>query len=451
MSSDSLFAVSPVDGRYRKQTEDFRMYFSEFALIKYRFYVEVEYFIALTNILPQLASFKDHVLLRELRRKVDMFNEADAERIKAIEKIINHDVKAVELFMRELMSDYPEKEFIHFALTSFDTDGMARPLMLKHAHEKIALPSLLTVILWLQKHVLQWWDIPVLAHTHGQPASPTFLGKEIKVFVERLEAQIVLLQQIPWSGKFGGANGNLNAHYVAYPHINWHAFADQFVSDLGLVRTKTTTQIESYDNLAAYCHAWMRINTILIDFTRDMWAYIHKDYIKQKPNPKETGSSTMPHKINPIDFENGEGNLGLANAILDHLAAKLPISRLQRDLSDSTVIRNMGVPLAHILIANNSILKGMNKIEVNIIKIDEDLNNNWAVISEAYQTILRREMYPNAYDILKDLTRTGEKITKRTLHAFVNSLNVNKAVKKELKAITPWNYVGVVIWVFYIH
>lgn len=444
MNSDSLFAVSPVDGRYRKQTEGLRMYFSEFALIKYRFHVEVEYFIALTNILPQLSFFKDHVLLRELRSKVEMFDEADAERVKAIEKITNHDVKAVELFMRELMPDYPQKEFIHFALTSFDTDGMARPLMLKASHEDILLPLLFRLIGVLKDGVHQWWDIPMLAHTHGQPASPTLLGKEINVFVERLESQIKLLQTIPWSAKFGGANGNLNAHYLAYPHIDWHAFADQFVSGLGLVRTQTTTQIEPGDNLAAYCHAWERINTILIDFVRDMWTYIMLEYFKQKLKDTETGSSTMPHKINPIDFENGEGNLGLANAMLNHFAAKLPISRLQRDLSDSTVIRNMGVPLGHMLIAYNSILKGIGKVEVNISKINEDLDNNWAVVSEAYQTILRREMYPNAYDVLKDLTRTGEKITKDVLHAFVDSLRVNQSIKDELKAITPWTYTGVV-------
>jgi len=443
---DSLYAVSPIDGRYASQTDCLTIYFSEYALIKHRFKVEAEYVIALIDILPQLERFKNHDIniIEFLRTRAEVFNISDAKRVKEIEKVTNHDVKSVEVFMRELLHDYPkEREFIHFALTSFDTDGMARPLMLKHSHEKIMLPLLINVLTSLEEAVQKWDHIPMLAHTHGQPASPTFVGKEIKVFVERIKGQMNQLQSIPSSAKLGGATGNLNAHYVAYPDINWHKFADKFVEGLGLARTQVTTQIEPNDNLAAYCHAWVRINNILIDFVCDMWTYIMLEYFKQIPKAGEVGSSTMPNKINPLDFENAEGNLGFANAMLEHFAEKLTKSRLQRDLSDSTVVRNMGVPLAHMVIAFNSILKGMKKTEVNTMKIDEDLENNWAVISEAIQTILRREAYPNAYDVLKKLTRTGEKITKETLHAFIDSLDVSDPIKAELKAITPWNYTGV--------
>jgi len=442
--SDPLTAISPVDGRYAKVTQPLAEYFSEYGLIKYRFRVETNYFVALLDILPQLQHFRNHPNVAILLRRAQELSLDDAQRVKTIEDKINHDVKSVEEFMRELLVDYPnEREFIHFALTSFDTDGMARPWMLRDAHTKVMMPLFTEVLETLEE--LQNWNFPMLARTHGQPASPTILGKEMMVFVERIKAQRIPLEIIPWSAKFGGANGNLNAHHVAYPQIDWRDFADKFVDSLGLVRTQVTTQIEPYDNLAAYCQAWMRINTILIGFARDMWTYIMLEYMKQKPKDDEVGSSTMPHKVNPIDFENAEGNLGYANAILDHFANKLPISRLQRDLTDSTVIRNMGVPLAHMMIAFKSLLKGIKKIGVNELKINEDLENNWAVISEAIQTILRRECYPNAYDVLKKLTRTGEKITQKSLHDFIDTLEVSDDVKIELKEITPWNYTGITV------
>ncbi len=444
MDLTSLSAVSPVDGRYANTTASLREYFSEFALIKYRFAIEATYFIALVDRLPQLAHFRDYSAISELRKRIPLFSLDNAQCVKDIEKEINHDVKSVENYMRDLLVDYPEeREFIHFALTSFDTDGMARPLMLKDAHINVIKPLLMDVLVSLDAMAKKWHTLPMLAHTHGQPASPTTLGKEINVFIQRLNNQIVLLDAIPWSAKFGGATGNLNAHYVAYPDIDWHAFADSFITSLGLVRTKVTTQIEPYDNLAAYCHALMRINTILIDFVRDIWTYIMLEYLKQKPKLGEVGSSTMPHKVNPIDFENAEGNLGFANAMLDHFAAKLPISRLQRDLSDSTVIRNMGVPLAHMMIAFNAILKGNSKIDVNSAAIDADLGENWAVLAEPIQIVLRREKYPNAYEALKKLTRTGQKVSLEQLHAFIESLDIRPEVKEELKCLTPWNYIGV--------
>ncbi len=452
---NSLFAISPIDGRYRKITAPLADYFSEFALIGYRFKVEAYYFIALLEILPQLQHFKNHPNVNILRKRTQNFSPNDAKRVKIIEEKINHDVKSVEDFMRELLFDFPEeREFLHFALTSFDTDGMARPWLLKDAHYNVVMPLFNKAIDSMRQ--LQNWNFPMLARTHGQPASPTIFGKEMKVFVERIDVQRIPLDAIPWSAKFGGATGNFNAHHVAYPEIDWRQFADKFVSSLGhtsaqasilpdLVRTQTTTQIEHYDNFAAYCQAWIRINNILINFARDIWNYTMLEYIKQKPKSGEVGSSTMPHKINPIDFENAEGNLGLANAILDHFVNKLPISRLQRDLTDSTVIRNVGVPLAHMMVAFHSLAKGIGKLEVNEQKINEDLGNNWAVIAEAIQTILRRERFPNSYDTLKELTRTGEKITKKTLHKFINSLDIDKSVKTELMAITPWNYTGITV------
>ncbi|MEI7557404.1 MAG: adenylosuccinate lyase [bacterium] len=443
MSSFQLTAVSPIDGRYGSQTEPLIEYFSEYALIKYRFTVEARYLLNLVEILPQLMPLRKSEFVSSLERKIKMFSLHDAERVKEIEKVTNHDVKSVEIFMRELLHEYPKEcEFIHYALTSFDTDGIARPLMLKDAHERVMSRLLSDVLSSMEDAIKKWSDIPMLARTHGQPASPTFLGKEIKVFAERVKGQIKLMNQIPWSAKFGGANGNLNAHYVAYRDINWIDFADQFVASLGLVRTKVTTQIEPNDNLAAYCDAWKRINNILIDFVRDIWTYIMLEYLKQKPKDGEVGSSTMPHKVNPIDFENAEGNLGWANAMFEHLADKLTKSRLQRDLSDSTVVRNMGVPLAHTIIAFKAILKGMTKIEVNAFKIYGDLTDNWAVVSEAIQTILRREGYPSSYDVLKQLTRTGEKITKEHLHAFIDGLDVDESIRIELRSITPWNYTG---------
>jgi len=443
MNLNSLTAVSPIDGRYRKNTEKLDEYFSEFALIKYRFKVEAEYFIALIELLPQLAHLKDHKLIHELRRKVESFSLADAERVKEIEKVKNHDVKSVEEFMRELLHEYPkEREFLHFALTSFDTDGVARPLMLLDAYNNVMLPTFNQFHRCLYDLSMQWKDISMLGRTHGQPASPTTLGKELYVFYDRLNRQEKHFHGIH-TAKLGGATGNFNAHKVAYPTIEWMGFADRFVVNFDLIRSQVTTQIEPYDNTAAFCHAWMRINTILIDLCRDIWMYIMLEQLKQTPKAGEVGSSTMPHKVNPIDFENAEGNLGLANAIFAHFADKLPISRLQRDLSDSTVIRNMGVPLAHTLIALNAIIKGFGKISPNIEKINADLDNNWAVISEAIQTILRREGYPSSYDVLKELTRTGEKITKERLHVFIETLEISDEIKLELKKITPWNYTGI--------
>jgi len=448
MDFSSLRAVSPVDGRYCRQTERLADYFSESALIKYRILVEVEYFIALCQLpLPQLVGF-DSSRYEPLRDFYRRFSMEDAQRIKEIEKITNHDVKAVEYRLKEKFDELglkAFKEFIHFGLTSQDINNTAVPLALKEAWRDVMQPALEEAIALLGAKAREWKSVSMLARTHGQPASPTSLGKEIQVFVERLRTQLGQLQQIPFSAKFGGATGNFNAHYVAYPQIEWTAFADRLVNDvLGLSRSRTTTQIEHYDNLAAFCDNLRRINTILIDFDRDIWAYISMDYFKQKIKAGEVGSSAMPHKVNPIDFENSEGNLGVANALLEHLANKLPVSRLQRDLSDSTVIRNLGVPLAHTLIAVKSTIKGLGKLILNPDALRADLEDNWAVVAEAIQTILRREGYPNPYEVLKDLTRTGAKVTKDSLAVFIESLDVPRAVRDELLNITPENYTGLI-------
>jgi adenylosuccinate lyase len=445
MELTRLTAISPVDGRYRKQVEHLARYFSEFGLIKYRVQVEVEYFIALCKLpLPQLQSVK-HSLFGELRNIYLSFSELDAGRVKEIEKVTNHDVKAVEYFIKEEfeklgLSAY--KEFIHFGLTSQDINNTAIPMSIKDAMVEVkSLYDQLTEV--LKENVMHWKDIPMLAKTHGQPASPTTLGKEIAVFVERLDRQMEILYSVPVSGKFGGATGNLNAHVVAYPDIDWNAFADLFVGEvLGLSRSYPTTQIEHYDNLAALCQGMIRINNILIDFSRDVWQYISMNYFRQRINKNEVGSSAMPHKVNPIDFENAEGNLGVANALFDHLAFKLPISRLQRDLTDSTVLRNIGVPFCHTVIALRSLIKGISKLELDETTIANDLSENWAVVAEAIQTILRREGYPNPYEALKDLTRNNEKITMGTIHRFIDRLQLSDALKDELRAITPFNYTG---------
>ena len=446
MNLDNLTAVSSVDGRYGNKTAPLRAYFSEFALIKYRVHVEVEYFIALCEIpLPQLQQF-DKGLYASLRSLVQHFTLEDALQIKETEKVTNHDVKAVEYFLKEKfdalgLQEY--KEFIHFGLTSQDINNTATPLMLKEGLEYTIIPSLNVVIEKLKERVLSWKDIPMLAKTHGQAASPTRLGKEFQVFVVRLEKQLELLSQVPYSSKFGGATGNMNAHHVAYPKIDWNSFAANFVGkQLGLERSYPTTQIEHYDNLAACFDGLKRINTILLDLSKDIWQYVAMNYFKQKIKAGEIGSSAMPHKVNPIDFENAEGNLGIANALLEHLAAKLPISRLQRDLTDSTVLRIIGVPLAHMLISFESLQKGLDKLELNRIAIEADLEENWAVVAEAIQTILRREGYPKPYEALKELTRTNTKITQQTISAFIEGLNVSSEIKDELKKITPFNYVG---------
>jgi adenylosuccinate lyase len=446
MNLNNLTAVSSVDGRYGNKTAPLREYFSEFALIKYRVFVEVEYFIALCELpVPQLTDF-DHELYPTLRNLVTDFSLADATKIKDTEKITNHDVKAVEYFLKEKFDDLglqEFKEFIHFGLTSQDINNTATPLMLKMGLEKCILPSLNAVIDKLKEKAETWKDIPMLAKTHGQPASPTRLGKELRVFVIRLEKQLELLSQVPYSAKFGGATGNMNAHHVAYPEIDWNSFAEKFVSAyLGLERSYPTTQIEHYDNLAACFDGLKRINTILLDLSKDIWQYVAMNYFKQKIQAGEIGSSAMPHKVNPIDFENAEGNLGIANALLEHLAAKLPISRLQRDLTDSTVLRIIGVPLAHMLISYESLLKGLAKLELNKDAIDADLDENWAVVAEAIQTILRREGYPKPYEALKELTRTNEKITHKTISAFIKGLQVSDQLKNELGNISPFNYTG---------
>ncbi len=446
MDLNTLSSISPVDGRYRAKTEELDKYFSEFALIKYRVFVEVKYFVALCNIrLPQLKDIKKEELASmELIYK--NFSIKDATRIKEIEAKINHDVKAVEYFVKEKfdetgLSKY--KEFIHFGLTSQDINNTAVPYSIKDALEEVYYPVLNSVINKLNELANKWKDIPMLARTHGQPASPTRLGKEIQVFIERLEKQKGLLKLIPISAKFGGATGNFNAHHVAYPKIDWNEFGNAFVNNiLNLNRSQPTTQIEHYDNLAAIFDNFKRINTILIDLNRDFWTYISNEYFTQKVNKNEVGSSAMPHKINPIDFENSEGNLGMANAVFIHLSSKLPISRLQRDLTDSTVLRNIGVPLAHTLIAFKSLLKGLDKIIVNTDKINAELENNWAVVAEAIQTILRREGYPNPYEMLKELTRSGNKINKETISDFIKNLDVDNKIKEELKNITPFNYTG---------
>jgi len=447
MSLTALNAISPIDGRYRKVTQPLAAYFSEEALIKYRVLVEIEYFIALCEAgIPQLKDVNPSVF-PSLRELYNEFTTEDALWIKETEKTTNHDVKAVEYFIKhkfDALGLEPFKEFIHFGLTSQDINNTAIPLSTKQAFEKVYLPSLIAVIAKLKQLSMEWHDVPMLARTHGQPASPTRLGKEILVFVERLEEQMRLLFNVPFAAKFGGATGNYNAHRVAYPNTDWKNFGTNFVEGiLGLHHSFPTTQIEHYDHFAAFFDALKRINTILIDLDRDLWTYVSMDYFKQKIKAGEIGSSAMPHKVNPIDFENSEGNLGIANALFEHLAAKLPISRLQRDLTDSTVLRNVGVPLGHTLIAFEATLKGLNKLLLNEAKLAEDLENNWAVVAEAIQTILRREGYPNPYEALKDLTRTNSAINQESIQAFIQTLQVNDAVKAELLAITPSNYLGI--------
>jgi len=442
-----LTAISPVDGRYRKTCAPFANYFSEFALIKYRVWVEVEYFIALTQLpLPQLKDLpKDKI--KAMQALVNDFSLADAQKIKDTEKITNHDVKAVEYFLKEKFTALGlEKyaEFIHFGLTSQDINNTAVPLSLKKCCEEVFISSLQTLIDKISELAKAWMDIPMLAHTHGQPASPTRLGKELAVFAERLQLQLDTLKKIPYAAKFGGATGNLNAHHVAYPQIKWIDFANNFVNKtLGLNRSQHTTQIEHYDFLAAWFDNTKRINTILIDLSRDMWTYISMEYFKQKIKEGEIGSSAMPHKVNPIDFENAEGNLGVANALFEHLSGKLPVSRLQRDLTDSTVLRNIGVPIAHSYLAMQSILKGLHKLVLNEKALQHDLEQNWAVVAEAIQTILRREGYPKPYEALKELTRTNAAITQKSMHDFIETLQVSDAIKAELKKITPHNYTGI--------
>lgn len=446
MQLTPLNAVSPIDGRYRDKTQSLSAYFSEEALIKYRVLVEVEYFLALCRLpLPQLSTF-DPALEPQLKGIYQNFSPQDAISIKEIEKTTNHDVKAVEYFIKnkfDALGISELKEFIHLGLTSQDINNTAIPLSIKDAMQQVYLPCLKLLIERLKEMATDWAHIPMLARTHGQPASPTRLGKEIGVFVTRLEEQLKLLQYIPDAAKFGGATGNFNAHKVAYPEVDWLQFAKQFVEEtLGLQHSFPTTQIEHYDHMAALFDALKRINTIIIDLDRDLWTYISMDYFKQKIKPGEIGSSAMPHKVNPIDFENSEGNLGLANALFEHLAAKLPVSRLQRDLTDSTVLRNVGVPIGHTLIGMNATLKGLNKLLLNPLKLEQDLEDNWAVVAEAIQTILRREGYPNPYEALKGLTRTNEKITRQTIAAFIDTLDVHEKVKTELKQITPANYTG---------
>lgn len=448
MELDILTAISPIDGRYRNKTAVLAPYFSEYALMKYRTRVEIEYFIALCEIpLPQLADFdKSH--FAALRAIYEQFSEADAARVKEIESVTNHDVKAIEYFIKEKidaiggMDAY--KEFIHFGLTSQDINNTSIPMMLKESLHEVYLPMLDQLIAQLLDYAEQWKDIPMLAKTHGQPASPTRLGKEVMVFAYRLQEQTKQLRACPISAKFGGATGNMNAHHVAYPAYDWRAFANQFVSEkLGLQREQYTTQISNYDNLSAVFDAMKRIHTIILDLDRDFWQYVSMEYFKQKIKAGEVGSSAMPHKVNPIDFENSEGNLGIANAILEHLSRKLPISRLQRDLTDSTVIRNIGVPMAHALIAFQSTLKGLGKLLLNEEAIARDLDNCWAVVAEAIQTVLRREAYPHPYEALKALTRTNAAITADSIRGFIDHLEVSEAIKEELRAITPHNYTGI--------
>lgn len=446
MSLSSLTAISPIDGRYRGKVEVLENYYSEYALIRYRVKVEIEYFIALCKLpLPQLAGV-DHALFGELRDIYAKFSVDDAQRVKDIESVTNHDVKAVEYFIKEQfdrlgLAQY--KEFIHFGLTSQDINNTSVPMLIRDSLHEAYLPLLDEMVGLLNQYAEEWKDIPMLAKTHGQPASPTRLGKEIRVFAYRLEKQIELLKQVPVSGKFGGATGNFNAHRVAFPDRDWRAFAKKFLNEsLGIEREEWTTQISNYDNLAALFDAMARINTIMIDLDRDMWQYISMEYFKQKIKAGEVGSSAMPHKVNPIDFENSEGNLGLANAILNHLAGKLPVSRLQRDLTDSTVLRNVGVPLAHMMIALHSTLKGLHKLLLNEAAISRDLDNMWNVVAEAIQTILRREGYEKPYETLKALTRTNSKVDAESIASFIDTLKVSDAVKEELKAITPHNYAG---------
>ena len=453
MELDVLTAISPIDGRYRNKTEELAGYFSEYALIRYRVRVEIEYFIALCELpLPQLENF-DHSLFESLRNIYLNFSEQDAARVKEIESVTNHDVKAVEYFIKEKIDAIAEsksvdlrsfKEFIHFGLTSQDINNTSVPLSIKEALEQVYIPLIEELVEQLHDYAEEWKNVAMLAKTHGQPASPTRLGKEIMVYVYRLEEQLNALKDVPVTAKFGGATGNYNAHHVAYPQYDWREFGNKFVSEkLGLEREQYTTQISNYDWLAAIFDAMKRINTIVFDLDRDFWMYISMDYFKQKIKKGEVGSSAMPHKVNPIDYENSEGNLGMANAILAFLSQKLPISRLQRDLTDSTVLRNVGVPMGHALIAFQSTLKGLRKLILNEDKLHEDLENTWAVVAEAIQTILRREAYPNPYETLKALTRTNKKMDEQTIHEFIQTLEVSDEVKQELMAITPWNYTGI--------
>ena len=448
MTLDTLTAVSPIDGRYRSKTECLADYFSEYALIRYRVRVEIEYFITLCELpLPQLKSF-DSSLFKRLREIYSNFKETDAARVKEIEKITNHDVKAVEYFIKEEFDKIggleSYKEFIHFGLTSQDINNTSVPLSIKEALEDVYYPQVEELISQLKDYATEWENVPMLAKTHGQPASPTRLGKEIEVYVYRLNEQLTSLRNCKLTAKFGGATGNYNAHHVAYPQYDWKAFGDRFVSEkLGLERELWTTQISNYDHLGSIFDAIRRINTIIIDLDRDFWMYISMEYFKQKIKAGEVGSSAMPHKVNPIDYENSEGNLGIANAILQFLAQKLPVSRLQRDLTDSTVLRNVGVPLGHSVIAIQSTLKGLRKLILNEDKLSEDLDNTWAVVAEAIQTILRREAYPHPYEALKALTRTNKKMNEDTIHEFIKTLNVSDSVKAELMAITPHNYTGI--------
>ncbi|MFT4523687.1 MAG: adenylosuccinate lyase [Bacteroidia bacterium] len=446
MSNPSLHAISPIDGRYQSKTEKLSPFLSEFGLIKYRVKVEIEYIIALARTgISALKPLLNAEVEQKLRRAVDDFSEANAEEIKKTERVTNHDVKAVEYFVKGILEKAgigEIQEYVHFGLTSQDINNTAVPLSLKDATNAVTLPMLNEVMDVLTAMSTKWKDVPMLARTHGQPASPTRLGKEIFVFVARLQEQVRQLEAIEWPAKFGGATGNFNAHFVAFPEISWVDFAESFVTSLGLKRSEPTTQIEHYDNLAAKFDAMRRINVILIDLCRDVWTYVSMEYFGQKIKKGEVGSSAMPHKVNPIDFENAEGNLGVANALLNHLSEKLPISRLQRDLTDSTVLRNVGVPLAHMNIAFHSLLNGLNKLILNEDKLHADLEKNWAVVAEAIQTILRREGYPKPYEALKDLTRTHAVMNQESIHAFINGLNVSAEVKAELLAITPFNYTG---------
>ncbi len=446
MKLDNLTAISPVDGRYRSKTEELSKYFSEFGLIRYRIWVEIEYFIRLIESGVTGLKNPGNSIYQSLREVHDGFSHEDARRIKEIEKITNHDVKAVEYFLKEKfdllgLQDY--KEFIHFGLTSQDINNTAVPASIRDALEEVYFLRLEAVVAKIDEMSSAWKDVPMLARTHGQPASPTRLGKELRVFSERLKKQLVQARDIPFSAKFGGATGNLNAHFVAYPGYDWIKFSNHFVNKvLRLDRSQTTTQIEHYDNMAALCDALSRINTILLDFSKDMWTYISMDYFKQKIRQGEIGSSAMPHKVNPIDFENAEGNLGLANAVFHHFSSKLPVSRLQRDLTDSTVLRNIGVPLAHSLLAFKSLERGIDKLLINEVKISSDLENNWAVIAEAIQTILRREGFPKPYEALLALTRTNKTIDRQVIHDFIDTLDVKPALRKELKNISPKNFTG---------
>lgn len=444
--NNSLFAISPVDGRYAGKVKKLQLYFSEYALFKYRLLVEVEYFIALCQLPLQQLGAVNQEIFPQLRACYEHFNEEDALRIKEIEAVTNHDVKAVEYFLKEKMQALgfdKELEFVHFGLTSQDINNTAVPLSIKDYLKEIYLPSLEELILNLGERAFEWKDVSMLSRTHGQPASPSKLGKEILVFKERLEEQREQLKRIPINGKFGGATGNFNAHNVAFPEVDWVEFANTFLeSTLGIKRSQTTTQIEHYDNLAALCDAMKRINTILIDLCRDFWAYISMEYFRQRVNKNEVGSSAMPHKVNPIDFENAEGNLGIANALLEHLSIKLPISRLQRDLTDSTVLRNIGVPFAHIQIALKSTQKGLSKLLLNQAAFDHDLNENWAVVAEALQTLLRRESYPSPYEKLKELTRGNDHIDEKLIKSFIDKLDVSEELKEEMRKISPHTYTG---------